>query len=104
MSPATSETSRDEVALLTSKPVDADGVSAVVTGTVAWVVLGAVLMLFFRTDLAAHNASWWLWVPLAGTVMGLLALPYVLRRRSVYRRHAATRGESAAPHEGESST
>ena len=80
---------------LISKPVDADGVQALTLGTIAWAVAGIVLLLFFRPQLAAHDASWWLWVCLVGALLGLVALPYVLRRRAVYQRAAATdRGDS----------
>lgn len=104
MTPATPASPAEEVELLSSKPVDADGVSAVVTGTVVWVVVGLVLFGFFRPALAEHEASWWLWVPAAGAAMGLLGLPYVLRRRAAYRRHAATRDESVGAHEEESAS
>ncbi|TXH44663.1 MAG: hypothetical protein E6Q90_03465 [Actinobacteria bacterium] len=63
-----------------------------------------VLFGFFRPALAEHEASWWLWVPAAGAAMGLLGLPYVLRRRAAYRRHAATRDESVGAHEEESAS
>ncbi|MFI0433663.1 MAG: DUF2530 domain-containing protein [Candidatus Nanopelagicales bacterium] len=102
MTPTAPDSATDEVALLSSKPVDADGVSAVLAGTIAWVVVGLVLMLFFRPALAEHGASWWLWVPPAGALMGLAGLPYVLRRRAAYRRHAAAHGESTNTHGGES--
>lgn len=71
------------------RPVDADGVAAVVLGTAAWTVAGLVLLLFFREDLAASDSSWWLWVCAMGAGLGLLGLPYVLKRRAVYQRHAA---------------
>ena len=68
------------------KPLDVDGVSAVIFGIVAWAVALVVLLLFFRHSLSAHGATWWLWVCVAGIGLGLVALPYVLRRRAVYRR------------------
>ena len=63
---------------------------ALTLGTIAWAIAGIVLLLFFRPQLAAHDASWWLWVCLVGALLGLVALPYVLRRRAVYQRAAAT--------------
>lgn len=88
----------DPVADLTSRPVDADGVTAVVLGTICWAVAGIVLAVFFRTSLAEADASWWLWVCVVGTGLGLIGLPYVIRRRNVYRSHAATvaAGESSS--------
>ena len=78
-----------EIAELSATPVDADGVSAVAIGTCLWALAGATLWMFFRPTLAAHDATWWLWVCLVGFGLGLLGLPYVTRRRAVYRRHAA---------------
>ena len=69
-----------------TKPLDVDGVSAVIAGIVVWVVALVILLLFFRTRLNAHSSTWWLWVCVAGIGLGLIALPYVLRRRAVYRR------------------
>jgi hypothetical protein len=71
-------------------PVDADGVSAVAVGTALWAIAGVILIVFFRAPLADANASWWLWVPLVGAVLGLLGLSYVIRRRSAYRAAANT--------------
>ena len=68
------------------EPLDEDGVVAVASGTVAWLVAFAVMALFFRDDLAAHNTSWWLAVCLVGVVMGALGLAYTIRRRTVYRK------------------
>lgn len=78
-----------EIAELSATPVDADGVSAVAIGTCLWAVAGATLWLFFRPALETHDASWWLWVCVVGFGLGLVGLPYVMRRRAVYRRHAA---------------
>lgn len=81
---------------LTAQPVDADGVAAVALGTAAWAVAGLVLVLFFRPELAADGNSWWLWVCLVGFGLGLIGLPYVIRRRAVYRQHAADSREGPA--------
>jgi hypothetical protein len=81
-------TTDDEVEYLTTHPVDADGVSAVALGTVGWAIAFVVLVVFFRSDLAAADASWWIWVCLVGMGLGLVGLWYVTRRREVYRRHA----------------
>lgn len=90
-------TGDDEVERLIRTPVDADGVAAIALGTLAWALAAAVLFLFFREDLAADGDSWWLWVCVVGAGLGLLGLPYVIRRRAAYRRHAAEarKGESS---------
>lgn len=75
---------------LKSTPVDADGVSAVVLGTLLWTVAGLVLWFGFGAELRAQGNEWWLWVSVVGTGLGLLGLPYVLRRRAAYRRYAAS--------------
>ncbi len=89
MSDAASDTEFDQRALEKATAVDADGVRAVAVGTVAWAIAAVILWVFFRDRLAASDSSWWLWVCVTGCVLGLLGLPYVLRRRAVYRRHAA---------------
>lgn len=91
----TTPDARDRIAALTSTPVDADGVMAVALGTAAWAVAGLVMLVFFRSDLAAAGDTWWLWVCVVGCGLGLLGLPYVIRRRNVYRRHAneSSRGQ-----------
>lgn len=68
------------------QPLDEDGVAAVATGTVAWLVGFVVLWLFFRDDLEAHGTQWWLTVCLVGAGMGLLGLIYTTRRRAAYRK------------------
>jgi len=90
--------SQDDLDRLASRPVDADGVSAVTLGTVAWAIAFMILVVFFRDDLAAADASWWIWVCLVGMALGLVGMFYVMRRREVYRRHEAEhRGEESAP-------
>ena len=75
------------------RAVDVDGVGAVALGTVAWAIaLG--LCLIFRGRLADADSLWWTWVCLSGLVLGLLGLPYVIRRRSAYR--SAESSDSAA--------
>lgn len=79
----------DQRALEQETAVDADGVNAVILGTVAWAAAAVVLRLFFYDDLRTSGASWWLWVCVTGFGLGVIGLPYVLRRRRAYRRHAA---------------
>jgi hypothetical protein len=70
--------------------VDADGVNAVILGLVGWAAAALTLRLFFYDDLRDSGATWWLWVCVTGFGLGLLGLPYVVRRRRAYRRHGAT--------------
>lgn len=83
------------------QPLDVDGVGAVAVGTVLWLV-ALVALLPFRDRLAANDATWWLWVCVAGAVLGLLGLPYVIRRRNAYRRHRAA-AQAVAPEPGPAS-
>ena len=66
------------------RPLDVDGVGAVALGTVAWAV-ALVVTVLARDGLESSGRGWWIWVCVAGTALGLLGLPYVLRRRSAYR-------------------
>jgi hypothetical protein len=68
------------------EPLDEDGVGAVAAGTVAWLIAFVVLWVFFRDELVAHDAQWWLLVCLVGAGLGLLGLVYTVRRRNVYRK------------------
>lgn len=81
------------------EPLDVDGVGAVATGTVLWLV-ALLVLLPFRDRLAAHDTTWWLWVCVAGAGLGVLGLPYVIRRRSAYRRHRADSAGSSGGAEG----
>lgn len=69
-----------------TKPLDVDGVTAVASGIVVWALALAVLLIFFRNTLNERGDTWWIWVCVAGIGLGFIALPYVLRRRAVYRR------------------
>ncbi len=66
------------------RPLDVDGVRAVAVGTVVWAVL-AVLAFAMRDRLAEAGNGWWLWVCVTGAGLGLLGLPYVVRRARAYR-------------------
>ncbi len=63
------------------RPLDEDGVSSMVIGTVFF-ALATVGCLIFADALARNDNSWWLWVSLAGTGFGVLGLAYCLRRRA----------------------
>ena len=66
------------------KPLDVDGVAAMITGT-ALFTIGLVVLLFFRGPLRELDATWWIWVCAAGALMGLGGAAYVVRRRTAYR-------------------
>ncbi len=67
-----------------TKPLDVDGVTAAVAGTIGFAI-AFVVLLFFRSTLSANNTSWWLWVCVAGALMGLAGVGYTTRRRAAYR-------------------
>ena len=67
------------------RPLDVDGVGAVAIGTVLWAI-ALICTLIFRTSLNESGRGWWMWVCLSGFVLGLMGLPYVVRRRAAYRR------------------
>ena len=57
-------------------------------GTIAWGV-ALVACLVLRDQLADTGRTWWLWVCVAGIVLGLAGVVFVRRRAAVYRAHAA---------------
>ena len=71
------------------RPLDVDGVGAVLYGTIAWTV-GLVICLLLRDRLAADGHAWWTWVCLAAALMGLPGLWFVRRRRAAYAKAATT--------------
>ncbi len=66
-----------------TKPLDVDGVTAAVAGTIAFAI-AFVVLLFFRSTLIANSAEWWLWVCASGAAMGLVGIGYTTRRRAAY--------------------
>lgn len=71
------------------RPLDVDGVAAVAVGTALWAV-ALVGTLIVRDRLAESGNEWWIWVCLSGFVLGLIGLPYVIRRRNAYRSAAGS--------------
>lgn len=69
--------------------LDVDGVNAVAIGTVLWAVALVVTLVMHSSLLESGNA-WITWVCVSGLVLGLMGLPYVIRRRAVYRSAAAS--------------
>lgn len=75
----TSQLVRGELVEAEVKPLDVSGIPTVIAGIVAWAV-ALVLVLIFRSDLKADDRGWWLWVTVAGLVLGVLGLVYCRRR------------------------
>ncbi|TIC82016.1 DUF2530 domain-containing protein [Nocardioides sp. GY 10127] len=75
------------------EPLDTDGVRTVTVGT-ALCFLGFLALIPFYGWLEQTERTWWLWVCLAGTGLGLLGLEYVRRRRD--RRVAAAQAAEQA--------
>jgi hypothetical protein len=60
-------------------------------GLALWAVAGLVLLLFFRGWLAAQGHTNWLWICLAGFLVGLPGLAVMLRHDANRRRRRARR-------------
>ena len=75
--------------------LDVDGVNAVAIGTVLWAVALVVTLIMHSALLESGNA-WVTWVCVSGLVLGLMGLPYVIRRRAVYRSAAASASSEIA--------
>jgi drug/metabolite transporter (DMT)-like permease len=68
-------------------------VTAVITG--AWAV-ALVVLLVLREQIPPAE-RWWIWVCVAGVVMGLFALWYVPRLKRSRARSAARRAQASTP-------
>ena len=66
------------------KPLDVDGVNAMIVGTALFAIAFVVLLIVHKS-LEADNSGWWIWVCATGTVFGLIGTAYTVRRRAVYR-------------------
>lgn len=75
-------------------PIDVDGVTAVGVGTAIWAVL-VLVGLVLRSWLQENGRGWWLWVAVAGFLLGLAGLAFVIRRRNAYRSAAGASPGSA---------
>jgi hypothetical protein len=62
------------------EPVEVNETRIVAVGLALWVVALVVLLLFFRDELRAHDATWWLWTCVVGIALGLYGLRFVSRR------------------------
>jgi Protein of unknown function (DUF2530) len=76
------------------EPLEADAVLVMGIGTALWAV-AFVVLLPFKATLRAHDASWWLWVCVAGVALGLLGMRIASRRRD--RLRAAARSVPQQP-------
>jgi NO-binding membrane sensor protein with MHYT domain len=76
------------------EPLEADAVLVLGIGTVLWAV-AFVGLLPFKATLRAHDASWWLWVCVAGVALGLLGMRVASRQRD--RLRAAARSPVPDP-------
>ncbi|MEV0606448.1 DUF2530 domain-containing protein [Polymorphospora rubra] len=63
-----------------------------VAGIVAWAVAGLILLVFFRGWLAEQGHTDWLWVCLAGFLMGFPGLAVMMKHDANRRRRRATAG------------
>jgi hypothetical protein len=59
-----------------------------VAGLAIWAVAGLVLLVFFRGWLTAHGHRNWLWICLAGFLVGLPGLVVMIRHDANRRRRA----------------
>ncbi len=67
-------------------PLDPPMVPFAVAGLVAWAVAGLVLLVFFRDWLRETGRTDWLWICLAGFLVGLVGLATMLRHDADRRR------------------
>ena len=61
------------------RPLDEDGVTATIVGTIGFAVATVVLVVLrSRLDAAGHR--WWVWVGVVGTALGVVGYAYCRRR------------------------
>lgn len=65
-------------------PLDVDGLSAGVIGTIAFAI-ASILTGVFYPELAQRGNGWWLGLSLAGLALGLSGVGYALIRRRLRR-------------------
>jgi hypothetical protein len=73
-------------------PLEANDQLVTAVGTVAWAV-ALVILLILREQIPAGE-RWWIWVCVAGLVMGLFGLWYVPRLKRARARAAARRAQA----------
>lgn len=72
------------------RPLDADGITAGIVGTVLWTL--ALALCWINSDsLDASGNGWWLGVCLVGSLIGVAGTLWVIRKRTVrHRQETAT--------------
>ena len=71
------------------EPIETDEVRVITIGTALWAV-ALVASLLLHDRLAEAGNENWVWIFLAGTLLGLLGIRYVRRRRAAIERARAT--------------
>lgn len=61
------------------KPLEVTGITTVTIGTGVW-ALAFLMTLLFRGTLVEQGREDWVWICLAGTVLGLMGIRYTKRR------------------------
>ena len=79
------------------QPLDPPTVPYAIAGIVVWAIIGLVLLLF-RNTLSAHGHTDWLWICLAGVLLGFPGWIVMIRhdRHRSARRAAGTDQESSS--------
>jgi hypothetical protein len=72
------------------EPLDPPMVPFVVAGLAGWAVAGLVLLIFFHDWLAEHGHLDWLWICLAGFLIGLPGLAIMIRHDAQRRQRRST--------------
>ncbi|HEX5542951.1 MAG TPA: DUF2530 domain-containing protein [Micromonospora sp.] len=62
-----------------------------IAGIAAWAVAGLTLLIFFRDWLAEHGHLNWLWICLAGFLLGFVGLAVMIRHDAHRRRRRSAR-------------
>jgi len=60
-------------------PLEIDGITAVIVGTIVWTV-ATVIMILMRDQLEASGRGNWIWICACGVLLGLLGIRYTRRR------------------------
>ncbi len=71
------------------RALDPDGVAVVTSGTIAFAVAAGICWTQYDA-LRSNDDGWWLWVSVAGTLIGAVGLAFSLVRRSRRRPVAGT--------------
>jgi uncharacterized membrane protein len=64
---------------LALEPLEIDGITAVIVGTIVWTV-ATVIMILMRDQLEASGRGNWIWICACGVLLGLLGIRYTRRR------------------------